>query len=386
MSDDLSAPLGLTPSKSRWKRVPYGIIGFTLIAIMALGAVVWVAFFPDPMGGEPTTAVRIDRGRTGVAPTDVAVSESRKPVDKDANGKPVDPATDPASARAQMPDAAVETVKRIGLPAEGQPLVSTPVARLIDKGKYGPIPKIGPDGARPVDVYARPAPRKPASASRIVLVVGGLGLSQTGTQEALRLLPAEVTVAFAPYGNSLDRWMQRARQDGHEVLLQIPMEPFDYPDNDPGPQTLLTSLSADQNLDRLQWLMARLTNYVGVVNFMGAKFTASDQAMLPVLRDLAQRGLLYLDDGSSARSQADSLVKTAKVPFVRSDFVIDATMTEAAIDARLIQLENLARSKGLAVGTASALPLSVRKITEWAKQLESRGVVIVPASSIARDG
>jgi polysaccharide deacetylase 2 family uncharacterized protein YibQ len=123
-----------------------------------------------------------------------------------------------------------------------------------------------------------------------------------------------------------------------------------------------------------------------VVNFMGAKFTASDQAMLPVLRDLAQRGLLYLDDGSSARSQADSLAKTAKVPFVRSDFVIDATMTEAAIDARLIQLENLARSKGLAVGTASALPLSVRKITEWAKQLESRGVVIVPASSIARDG
>ena len=31
----------------------------------------------------------------------------------------------------------------------------------------------------------------------------------------------------------------RAREAGHEVLLEVPMEPFDYPDNDPGPQTLL---------------------------------------------------------------------------------------------------------------------------------------------------
>ena len=55
----------------------------------------------------------------------------------------------------------------------------------------------------------------------------------------------------------------RARGEGHEVLLQVPMEPFDYPDNDPGPQTLLTSLDAGQNIDRLHWLMSRFQGYVG---------------------------------------------------------------------------------------------------------------------------
>ena len=52
------------------------------------------------------------------------------------------------------------------------------------------------------------------------------------------------------------------------------MEPFDYPDNDPGPQTLLTSLTPDQNIDRLHWLMSRFQGYVGIVSYMGARFTA----------------------------------------------------------------------------------------------------------------
>ena len=59
------------------------------------------------------------------------------------------------------------------------------------------------------------------------------------------------------------------------------MEPFDYPDNDPGPQTLLTSLTPQQNVDRLYWLMSRFQGYVGLINMMGARFTASEQSFAP---------------------------------------------------------------------------------------------------------
>ena len=58
------------------------------------------------------------------------------------------------------------------------------------------------------------------------------------------------------------------------------MEPFDYPDNDPGPQTLLTSLTPEQNLDRLHWLMSRFQGYVGLISYMGARLTASQQGLL----------------------------------------------------------------------------------------------------------
>ncbi|MET0170070.1 MAG: divergent polysaccharide deacetylase family protein, partial [Aliihoeflea sp.] len=81
-----------------------------------------------------------------------------------------------------------------------------PDPELIEPSDYGLLPRRDAEGRRPFDVYARPW--SGTRGTRITIVVGGLGLSQTGTQRAIEVLPAEVTLAFAPAGNSLDRWMQ----------------------------------------------------------------------------------------------------------------------------------------------------------------------------------
>jgi len=123
-----------------------------------------------------------------------------------------------------------------------------------------------------------------------------------------------VTFALTPYGADLEKLAARARGEDHEVLLQVPMEPFDYPDNDPGPQTLLTSLASEQNVDRLHWLMSRFQGYVGLTSYMGARFTATEQALAPVLRESAKRGLIYVDDGASQRSVASQLAGSYNLP------------------------------------------------------------------------
>src|SRR5262249_49928303 len=114
-------------------------------------------------------------------------------------------------------------------------------SKLLETTRHGQIPRVSTDGARPLVAYAHPVADNPATAKlpRIAPAGTGLGVSSSGTAEALKL-PAAVSLAFAPYGTDLDRVAARARGDGHEILLQLPMEPFDYPDNDPGPQTLLT--------------------------------------------------------------------------------------------------------------------------------------------------
>src|SRR5690606_455059 len=121
-------------------------------------------------------------------------------------------------------------------------------ADLTEDARYGPLPRIAQDGTMPFRAYARPAPPLDRSTPRIAIVLGGMGLSTIGTEGAIRSLPEEITLAFAPYGRELDRLTGLARQSGHEVLLQVPLEPFDYPNNDPGPHTLLTGLSERQNL------------------------------------------------------------------------------------------------------------------------------------------
>ena len=215
------------------------------------------------------------------------------------------------------------------------------------------------------------------------VIVGGLGISAAGTADALGQLPSPVTLALAPYGADLEKLAEQARAQKHEVLLQVPMEPFDYPDNDPGPQTLLTSLSPDQNVDRLHWLMSRFQGYVGVLSFMGGKFTASEASLSPVLREAAKRGLIYVDDGASARSIASQLAGSQNLPFAKVDTVIDATPTSAEIDHALARLELAARERGTAVGFATALPATVARIAAWAKAVENRGFVLVPITMMA---
>ncbi|HTQ82747.1 MAG TPA: divergent polysaccharide deacetylase family protein, partial [Pseudolabrys sp.] len=204
-----------------------------------------------------------------------------------------------------------------------------------------------------------------------------------GTADAFAKLPAPVTFAIAPYGAGLGALAARAGADNHEVLLQAPMEPFDYPNNDPGPQTLLTSLTADQNIDRLHWMMSRFQGYVGVIGYMGARFTANEQALSPILRDTATRGLIYVDDGISSRSVAAQIAGSQNLPFAKIDIVIDAVPTPEEIDHALARLEMAAREHGSAVGIASALPATIDRIGKWAQGVEGRGFVLVPLTMVA---
>jgi uncharacterized protein len=284
------------------------------------------------------------------------------------------PAT-PGSPRAGNPNA----------PAGNDAAPSGPNPRLIETSRHGGIPKIGADGARASEAYARPvkaAAGKP-DGPRIAIVVSGLGIGTSGTAEALAKLPGAVTFAFTPYSVNLEQLAARARNEGHEVLLQVPMEPFDYPDNDPGPQTLLTSSDAGQNIDRLHWLLSRFRGYVGISNYMGARFTASEPALAPVLRETAKRGLLYLDDGTSSRSLAGQIAGANRLAFAKAEVVIDAVPTATEIDRALARLEAAARERGIAVGIAGALPVAIERIAKWAKAAEARGFTLVPISAVA---
>jgi polysaccharide deacetylase 2 family uncharacterized protein YibQ len=234
-----------------------------------------------------------------------------------------------------------------------------------------------------MDQYARPW--SGARGTRIAIVVGGLGLSQTGTQNAIRQLPASVTLAFAASGNSLQRWMQEARRGGHEILLQIPFEPYDYPTNDSGPGTLLAGASARDNLTRLHEAMGRITNYTGIMNYQGGRYLSDAKALEPVLRDLTKRGLLFLDDGTSAQSKTETLSKALNLPHAFGDLTLDGQLQQEAILKKLDELERIAARKGYAIGVASAFDESIAAIGQWSEESTQRGIEIVGVAALARD-
>lgn len=266
-------------------------------------------------------------------------------------------------------------------------LVQVPASELVEDSQYGPLPKVAPDGRRPIDVYARPsryAVKAAGQPPRIAVLIDGMGLSDGVTAEAIKGLPAPVSVAYGAYGRNLQDWVTKARAAGHEVLLQIPLEPMDYPTNDPGPHTLLTTLPPEENMKRLQWLMSRFTGYVGVTNQMGAKFETTQDAFLPVLEEVKARGLLFVDDGTTQNSTGGRIAGTIGLDYAAADVQIDAVSSPDSIAKALSRLEALSKERGSAIGVASAKPATIKQLAQWAGQLQGKGFVLIPVSAAIR--
>ena len=253
---------------------------------------------------------------------------------------------------------------------------------LIEDSPQGPLPKIARDGRTPMMAYGRKFEhdgKKP----RIALIVRGLGVSETATQTALAQLLPDITFAFSPFAPDLQKTIDRARGNGHEVLLEVPMEPFDFPDSDPGPHALLVAASAEENGKRLDWSLSRATGYVGVMNLLGGRFMGEESAIEPVLAHIAKRGLLFFDNGASSSSVAITAARHVKAALATGTMTLDGLQTEAGIDSQLSELETAARQDGFSIGVASAYPVSLARLTEWAAHLDARGIQLVPLTGLA---
>ncbi len=260
----------------------------------------------------------------------------------------------------------------------GKALLADPAP--IENTAAGPLPRIGDDGRRPMQAYAAPAAM--GAKFKIAIVVSGLGVSASATKAALDSLPAGITLGFAPYAGDVGQWVSQARGRGHEVLLQIPMEPFDFHDSDPGPHTLRAGQDEAANIQRLTWALTRFTGYAGVTNLLGQRFLSDSSAPSPALTYLNRRGLYFFDNGAAAQSVAPSVAAQVGIPAIQSNTTVDGIHTALEIDRRLSELETQARATGSAVGAAFLYPVSIARITAWAKGLEARGFVLVPVSAI----
>jgi uncharacterized protein len=369
--NDLKQPIETeAPKPPKPARRPlFAPLLISVALVLAVVAAFWVAVVDDPDGGRPTAVATIEDAvptATGSVPT-----EPRRVATETEGGQP--------AQEVQQPPRDPENVQLASLPQLPPAVAGDP--SLLEYSNDGPLPRVSPDGRRAREIYARRSSPVPDGVPRIVIVVGGLGLSQTGTQTAIDTLPEDVTLAFAPYGSSLQRWVGKAREDGHEVLLQIPLEPENYPQENPGEHTLLVSGGGARQ--DLHWVLSRMTSYAGVMNHMGSRFTGDERALVPFLGEIGERGLFYLDDGSSPQSLATSVGQALNVPVLTADRILDAVRSPAAIEKELAALEATARVKGIAIGVASAFPQSVEVIARWVADAAARGIIIVPASAAA---
>ena len=395
-NDDLTTPLGIpgrrapeaTPRKAS---VP--AIAATLACTLGAGAAALIWINDDGLGGRPMVVAKVEQLEQVVQAKAIQSVDANPTgsIGQTAAGNPRASAADVESSSGvrvtrqgggDIPGALIITVPA----APGISLTPAPDRQLVEKGPHGSLPRIGPGGRKAMDVYSRPvstSAKLPANAPRIALMISGMGLSQKATAHAMDKLPREVTLAFAPYGSGLTTQVESARDKGYEVILQMPMEPYDLASDGDVPHMLRTNQERAVAKDNLHWFLSRFPGYVGVSTFLGAKFLADANALTPVIEEIGARGLFILDDSSAAQSQATKIATASATPYILADVILDSDRSGQAIEKALLQLETVAREKGSALGVATGLPEVVDRIGGFAARLERRGIALVPVSALA---
>ena len=260
-------------------------------------------------------------------------------------------------------------------------LVGIIFPHITEETEDGPLPMVATDGRQPWLEYSRGfkrADRKP----RIALIVTNLGLSATYTKAALKLLPEDITLSFSHVAPRLKSWIREARQKGHEVLMDIPMEPLGFPKNDPGRATLLTSSNEVENLNRLEHVMKKAGGYVGLLGTLGTKFMLHSETFLPILKTIKQRGLIYVDSRSTSRSLGPELASSIQLPKAFNNIFIDKEPSNQKIQSKLDELEKIALKKRFAVGIAQPFPLTIEILSQWAEKLKAKQISLAPITAV----
>jgi hypothetical protein len=269
--------------------------------------------------------------------------------------------------------------KGLGETARISPSLDAKTEPFAERSPYGPLPRIAPDGRSPARSFARPG--TPANGRPIISVlVTGLGLDEAATRAAIAKLPPEITLAFSPYSDALPALTDLARANGREYLLEVPVEPFDYPESDPGPLVLLADAAPIANIERLHHTLARSVGYFGILTSGAARFATAEAAIAPIAAEAAARGFALVDDGKSPVSKTPRIARQNLAISGAAGRRLDVRPSDEGLALALIELEQLAIEQGHAIGAAELYPVIVNRLAEWAAGLAAKGLVLQPVS------
>jgi uncharacterized protein len=340
------------------------------IACVACAILIWVSATHETTSamdnGLRVVAVLETNKVEGKQATDTVVAEEKKPSET--------PIEKPEETPTITPEPEIKAEPTPPAPASDTPIEVK--VTLDDNSKI----KTGEEESKAWKQFAKDYKRK-GQLPMIAVVVTGLGQNKSATDMAVKL-PENFSLSFTPYAKDFAIWTNAARIAGHEVLMDLPLEPVNYPASDPGPYGLLVGSGNQVNSSRLEWLMARGQGYVGFLTPQNDAFSSNSEAFKNLLADIGKQGLLIQMGHEPSKNETVELLNASKVPFGIADILIDEELSVISIQSRLISLQKLAAKRGFAVGVAQAFPLSVQQLAEWSAKLEKEGYELVPLTAI----
>jgi polysaccharide deacetylase 2 family uncharacterized protein YibQ len=336
--------------------IPRILAAVGVLAVLVIGAVLAARYLTAPESRSP--------------------SAERKPRAPAAAPAPQAPAKE-TEPRGSAPALATRSDATGPVPAPKPPAPAPPSA--------SPAPETGPKEKGPLQAALPPVPperpplKKPP---RVAIIIDDIGHDRPIAEKFIGL-NAALTLSILPHSPHQEAIARIARARGVEIMLHLPMEPQEYPEVNPGPGALFTSMSPDELLAALDENLKAVPHVRGVNNHMGSKLTAHSEQLYQVFTVLKRRGLFFVDSRTTDASVCQPSARLLQLPFAQRDVFLDHVQDAAFIRRQIRELVRLAANKGEALGIAHPHPTTYSVLKEMLPELRQQ-VELVPASRLVR--
>ncbi len=267
-----------------------------------------------------------------------------------------------------------EKASKTDPPSKTIPKTKQPIAKIPTFEIYPP--QAIPPEKKPLKI---PPPDK-TQLPRVAIIIDDLGYDKKIAQKFSRL-NGGITFSILPHSPHQKSIARLAHENGMGIMLHLPMEPFEYPAVNPGPGTLLTSMTADQLIRQLEKNLASVPHIKGVNNHMGSKMTAESSQMYQIFSILKKRNLYFIDSRTSSKTLCEPSARLFQIPFAQRDVFLDHSQDPDFIRNQIKKLIRIAQRNGQAVGIGHPHTITYEILREMMPELEKK-VKLVPASEI----
>ncbi len=217
----------------------------------------------------------------------------------------------------------------------------------------------------------------------VAIIIDDMGVSLRS--KLVEILPAPLTLSYLPYAKNLKERTKRAIENGHEVMLHMPMEPMnEYIDG--GPKVLSGSQDKVEFEEILDWGLSQFEGFVGVNNHMGSRLTQDKDAMRRIMSYLKDRdaNLFFIDSKTINSSVVADVAREFGVSYAVRDIFIDHEQTPEFIENALNELEKIALTKGYAIAIGHPHKETISALKKWIPTLKDKGISLVYASKLVK--
>lgn len=263
-------------------------------------------------------------------------------------------------------------------PAEAPVSKAPPAKKQISKvPKFEIYPK--------KDIPPEEKPIKPVSPEKkrlpqVAIIIDDLGYDKKIARDLIKLSP-RLTLSILPHSPFQNRIVKLSKKNGIETMLHLPMEPLEYPNVDPGPGTLLTTMTPDELIQQLKKNLNAVPNVKGVNNHMGSRMTAESSQLYQIFSVLKKKNLYFVDSRTTAKTLCKPSARLFQIPFAQRDVFLDHQQEARFIRRQIKELIRIARHNGYAVGIGHPHEITYSVLRQMLPELQKE-VELVPASKI----